>query len=101
MTAPAPSATLPASRGLGAGRAIGPASHFPNSLAIFVWADADSAELTATSHFEKLQQSRCKNASGDRLWCGTCHDPHEAPQAAQAAAYFREKCLTCHTPETC
>jgi predicted CXXCH cytochrome family protein len=86
----------------GSGSSYRPGGLLSNSLAIFVWADAASSELTATSHFEKLQQSRCKQVSGDRLWCGTCHDPHgSAPSAAQSVAYFRSKCLGCHKLETC
>lgn len=46
------------------------------------------------SHSEELALSRCKRASGDRMWCGTCHDPHHEP--TDAVAYYRAKCLTCH-----
>jgi hypothetical protein len=28
-----------------------------------------------------------------KLWCGTCHNPHETQQRA---AYFRDRCLSCH-----
>ena len=46
------------------------------------------------SHSEELALSRCKRSSGNRMWCGTCHDPHRAP--VNVAAYYRARCLTCH-----
>lgn len=46
------------------------------------------------SQAEQLALSVCKRKSGDKLWCGTCHNPHELP--VQPAAYFRQRCLTCH-----
>ena len=51
-----------------------------DSVKVFVAAGA-SPGMRVTSHFEKLAQSACKQASGDRLWCGTCHDPHALPVA--------------------
>jgi tetratricopeptide (TPR) repeat protein len=53
------------------------------------------------SHFEKLAESICKRAAGDRLWCGTCHDPHTVPAASERAAWFRARCLTCHEATEC
>jgi hypothetical protein len=50
------------------------------------------------SHAEQLAVSECKRNSGDRLWCGTCHDPHNKP--TDAASYFRAKCLRCHAQTT-
>lgn len=46
------------------------------------------------SHSEQLALSRCKRASGDGMWCGTCHDPHHEP--VDVVPYYRSKCLTCH-----
>jgi hypothetical protein len=57
--------------------------------------------LRATSHVEKLEASRCKQASGDRLWCGTCHDPHRLPDAADRVDWYRSKCQTCHAAGEC
>ncbi|HEV2276667.1 MAG TPA: cytochrome c3 family protein [Acidobacteriaceae bacterium] len=48
------------------------------------------------SHSEELALSRCKRVSGNRMWCGTCHDPHHEPNDAETVAYYRAKCLTCH-----
>jgi hypothetical protein len=64
-------------------------------VSVFVWSGAP-ADMKVTSHFEKLAQSRCKIESGDRLWCGSCHDPHSLPSSEQKASYFRNKCLECH-----
>ncbi|MFN7923143.1 MAG: tetratricopeptide repeat protein [Bryobacteraceae bacterium] len=74
-----------------------PGALLSDTLAVFVWADAESAELTATSHFEKLARSKCKLASGEKLWCGTCHDPH----AGTEPAAYRAKCLSCHNAVAC
>jgi hypothetical protein len=46
------------------------------------------------SHSEQLALSRCKRVTGNGMWCGTCHDPHNEP--TDAVPYYRSKCLTCH-----
>lgn len=53
--------------------------------------------LRAASQFEALWQSKCKRKSGDSLDCTTCHDPHFSPKRAEKIAYYRQKCLSCHT----
>ena len=67
--------------------------------AFFVWAGSESAALSVNSHVERLQQSLCKRASGDRLWCGSCHDPHSEPK--QASEFYRARCQKCHQPSAC
>lgn len=69
-------------------------------VAVLVRAAA-SGQMRVTSHVENLAQSACKQASGDRLWCGSCHDPHTLPDAAQKVNWFRTKCLSCHQTQTC
>jgi predicted CXXCH cytochrome family protein len=70
-------------------------------LSVFVWSGAP-AEMTVTSHFEKIAQSGCKVKAGDRLSCGACHNPHSRPLEAEKARYFRGKCIECHdTPTSC
>jgi len=59
------------------------------------------AQMKVTSHVEDLAQSACQKASGTKLWCGTCHDPHSVPAAPEKAAYFRTKCLSCHAVSDC
>ncbi|MGB2643538.1 MAG: c-type cytochrome [Candidatus Acidiferrum sp.] len=46
------------------------------------------------SQAEQLALSACGRNSGGRLWCGTCHDPHDKP--TEPVAYYRARCLTCH-----
>jgi len=50
----------------------------------------------ATSQWESLLESACKRASGDRLTCTTCHDPHSSVSAEDRVAYYRSRCLSCH-----
>ncbi len=71
-----------------------------DSVTVFVRANANPG-MKVTGHVEKLAQSACKRASGDKLWCGTCHDPHAVPKAGERAAWFRAKCLSCHDAAAC
>jgi tetratricopeptide (TPR) repeat protein len=71
-----------------------------DSVAYFVHQGEIGPNGRATSQYEALLQSACKRASGDRMTCTTCHDPHASQAAATPAervAYYRAKCLSCHT----
>lgn len=68
-----------------------------DDVVYFVKASAASGGGRASSQYEALLRSACKVASGDKLMCVTCHDPHYSPSAAERVEYFRSKCLTCHT----
>jgi len=72
-----------------------PGERLSDTMTIFVKASRKPG-MTVTGHVEKLAQSACKQASGDKLWCGTCHNPHAVPSATGRAAWFRAKCLGCH-----
>ncbi|MEO7144613.1 MAG: multiheme c-type cytochrome [Bryobacteraceae bacterium] len=71
-----------------------PGQKLSDYLAVFV-AGRGSAGIRVNSHAEALAGSRCRQASGQKLWCGTCHDPHGQP------ANYRAKCLVCHAPQAC
>ncbi len=85
------------------GHSIGeyrPGDNLFEQVAYFVRASEGAGVTRATSQWEALLASRCKRASGDRLTCTTCHDPHSSPTPEQRVAFYRAKCLTCHnTPE--
>jgi hypothetical protein len=53
------------------------------------------AGLKVVGHTELLAASRCAQASGTRMWCGTCHNPHVKPDDPKA--YYRGRCRQCHT----
>jgi photosynthetic reaction center cytochrome c subunit len=55
----------------------------------------ETVKFKVISHVEQLARSTCAQKSNGRLWCGTCHDPHDKP--LEPVAYFRSKCLSCHT----
>lgn len=58
--------------------------------------DADHVE-----HYYSMTLSKCYRASSGRMSCISCHDPHVQPTAAEAPAYFRTRCLACHTNQSC
>jgi tetratricopeptide (TPR) repeat protein len=71
-----------------------------DSVTYFVHQGEVGPQERATSQDEALLQSACKRASGDRMTCTTCHDPHASETTATPAgrvAYYRAKCLGCHT----
>lgn len=55
---------------------------------------AEGEKFKVISHVEQLARSTCARKSEGRLWCGTCHDPHNKP--VEPLAFFRSKCLSCH-----
>ena len=63
----------------------------------FVYDDAGHGGLGAISQVEALALSQCLRRSQGRMACITCHDPHTFVPAAQRVAYYRDKCLSCHT----
>ena len=77
-----------------------PGGRLSDFVTVFV-RSGSAAQRKVTSHVENLAQSACKRASGDKMWCGTCHDPHFVPAANEKAAYFRGKCLSCHKTSDC
>jgi len=52
--------------------------------------------LRATSQFEALAQSVCKQKSGDAMSCLSCHDPHQAVPREKRVVFYRAKCIACH-----
>ncbi len=54
---------------------------------------ADAGAFKVVSHVEQLASSQCAQLSGEELWCGTCHNPHEP---LNQASQYRSKCESCH-----
>lgn len=76
-----------------------PGTPLNDTLAIFKVASGGEGDLL--EHHSAMAASRCFKASGGRLSCLTCHDPHRFPQGESAVAWYRSKCLTCHSDRSC
>ncbi len=57
---------------------------------------AKSDRFDINHHPYRLEQSACFVESEGALGCTTCHNPHGKVPAADRAAYYKTKCLTCH-----
>ena len=77
-----------------------PGTWLSDTLAIFKVRTA-AADTDLLEHHSAMKDSRCFIASRGRLSCMTCHDPHVAVGPEEAPAYYRARCLTCHTDAGC
>jgi tetratricopeptide repeat protein/cytochrome c554/c'-like protein len=87
-----------------AGRSLAtyrPGDRLSDHVLSFVAPAAEGGNLVATGHVETLERSACKQKSGERMSCTSCHNPHFKPAPAEAAAYFNGKCVSCHTVSAC
>ncbi len=73
-----------------------PGERLSDYLSYFVFEGKDSLSRGVTQ-VEQFSASRCKLASGDRMSCTSCHDPHGSPGPAERAADYRAKCTACHS----
>jgi hypothetical protein len=64
-------------------------------------ADPSKQEGVLLEHHFGMQMSLCFRASAGALSCFGCHEVHNPPQPNDKVAYYRQKCLQCHTGETC
>jgi len=58
-------------------------------------------DVDHVEHYYSMTLSKCYRASGGRLSCLSCHDPHVQPTAEEAPAYYARKCMACHTNSSC
>ena len=63
----------------------------------FVYRGEHGSGGRATSQWEALLKSACMQRSGVRMTCTTCHDPHGSPPPENRVAFYRQKCLQCHS----
>lgn len=74
-----------------------PGARLRDSVTVFVWASRGGVEPTATSHFEKLARSQCRQKAGEKLWCGTCHEAH----TDSTTGHYNQQCQSCHQQKPC
>ncbi|MEO2034931.1 MAG: multiheme c-type cytochrome [Planctomycetaceae bacterium] len=70
---------------------------------VFVSQTPDAADGAAQfiSHVEQMQSSACFRSSEGQMSCTTCHDPHQSPGPDERAAFYRERCNSCHSDHGC
>lgn len=73
-----------------------PGDRLSDYIHYFLYKSDSSEKVEALSQFEALSLSLCKRKSGDRMWCGSCHDSHRQLTAEEKPAFYRGKCLACH-----
>ena len=71
-----------------------PGERLEDTFTIYVRAQPTNGQIKVVSHVEQLALSACARKSNGRLWCGTCHNPHQT--ITHPVEYFRERCLGCH-----
>ncbi len=76
-----------------------PGERLADYIHYFLLSSNEPQKPETLSQFEALSLSDCKRKSGNKMWCGSCHDPHMEPAAEEKAAYYRGKCLNCHGEE--
>jgi predicted CXXCH cytochrome family protein len=76
-----------------------PGDDIRDYLAYFVH-DGQNTTRRAVSEIEQFNDSRCKRVTGPSMSCMNCHDPHRSPAPAERVAYYRAKCLACHSAPT-
>ncbi|SRR5579883_629213 len=73
-----------------------PGDSLGDYMQYFVLKTQNASRNPALSQVEAIAQSVCKQKSGDRMSCMSCHDPHYSPPKKGRADYYRAKCLNCH-----
>ncbi len=68
---------------------------------VFVHAPELAEDRRHASRPEQMAASRCFQASGGKLGCVSCHDPHATPEPAARVAFYRDRCLRCHQETSC
>jgi hypothetical protein len=80
-----------------------PGAELDDTLSIFLvpFTRESAPKDDLLEHYLSMRLSKCYVKSGGRLGCIGCHDPHVQPSQQEAPAYFRQKCMACHTEKSC
>lgn len=68
----------------------------------FRYRQASRSDFGISAQGDRLLLSRCYQASGGKLECLTCHNPHVSVYSPELPGdLYRKKCLSCHAVEDC
>ncbi len=73
-----------------------PGQTLEGTYTVYLGAQPTGTGIKVISQAEQLRLSTCSRSSAGKLWCGSCHNPHDQPTPEKAAAYYRSRCLVCH-----
>ena len=60
-----------------------------------------SLEMPSWWKNSSMEMSKCYRASNGKLSCVTCHKIHSPPAEANRAAFYRDRCMSCHMDKSC
>ena len=75
-------------------RSFSAGDELERTLSVYV-DDGSGPGARAVSQVEQLALSRCARESRGKLWCGTCHNPHESKGEDRSRA-INAVCSSCH-----
>jgi hypothetical protein len=80
-----------------------PGTALDDTFSIFLvpFGPASTPKDDLLEHYLSMRLSKCYRSSNGKLGCISCHDPHLQPGHEEAPAYFRQKCLACHSEKSC
>lgn len=80
-----------------------PGDRLEDALVILVGGDRVTAEgqSLVVSQVEQMRASACYLGTDGALGCTSCHNPHYHPTETERVAYYRDRCLSCHSEQTC
>ncbi|MEI7702852.1 MAG: multiheme c-type cytochrome, partial [Planctomycetia bacterium] len=62
--------------------------------------ERNSGDMTVVGHVDQMHASRCYQQSST-MTCSTCHDSHAERLPDNAAGFYRNKCIQCHSNDAC
>ena len=79
-----------------------PGRPLSDTMILFTYEDPTVSDFGLSAQADRLILSRCYKASGGKLECLTCHNPHVTVyREDRPADIFRGKCLGCHRIDAC
>jgi Cytochrome c554 and c-prime len=73
-----------------------PGQNISDFITYFAYA-SENTTRRGVSEIEQFTSSKCQRMTGAGMSCMNCHDVHRSPTPEERVAFYRGKCLACHT----